>query len=143
MNLKTKEQHINAKYMNALLYACTQREFTGREFHQAFKINHNVLTAMNELGIVFKFRPGHYRWQLMRKPLQSDVESIRKRITAYNTSNKQESPQLTIKPIRKAPVSTPEPIVKEAEYDTSNSKILLILAVGAMVGFMISTIIWK
>ncbi len=143
MNLKTKEQTINAKYMNALLYACTQREFTGRDFHQAFKINHNVLTAMNELGIVFKFRPGHYRWQLMRQPLQSDVESIRKRITAYKSANKQESPQLTINHIRKAPVSTPMPIVREAECDNSNSKMFLILAVGAVVGFIIATIIWK
>jgi hypothetical protein len=32
---------------------------------------------------------------------------------------------------------------EEPECDTSNSKILLILAVGAMVGFMIATIIWK
>jgi hypothetical protein len=51
--------------------------------------------------------------------------------------------QMTITPIRKAPVSTPEPIVKEAEYDNSNSKVFLILAVGAIVGFMIATIIWK
>jgi hypothetical protein len=143
MNLKTKEQSINAKYMNALLYACTQREFTGREFHQAFKINHNVLTAMNELGIVFKFRPGNYRWQLMRQPLQSDVESIRKRITAYNTANKQESAQLSINHIRKAPVPTPTPVVREAECDTSNSKMILIMAVGLVVGFMIATLIWK
>jgi len=32
---------------------------------------------------------------------------------------------------------------EEPECDTSNSKILLILAVGAMVGFIIATIIWK
>jgi hypothetical protein len=51
--------------------------------------------------------------------------------------------QLTIKQIRKVPADAPRPIVKEAECDTSNSKMFLILAVGAVVGFMIATIIWK
>jgi hypothetical protein len=32
---------------------------------------------------------------------------------------------------------------EEPECDTSNSKMFLILAVGAVVGFMIATIIWK
>ena len=32
---------------------------------------------------------------------------------------------------------------EEHECDTSNSKMLLVLAVGAMIGFMIATIIWK
>jgi hypothetical protein len=51
--------------------------------------------------------------------------------------------QMTITPIRKAPVDTLQPIVKEAECDTSNSKMFLILAVGAIVGFIIATLIWK
>jgi hypothetical protein len=32
---------------------------------------------------------------------------------------------------------------EEPECDTSNSKMILILAVGAVIGFMIATIIWK
>jgi len=32
---------------------------------------------------------------------------------------------------------------EEPECDTSNSKMFVILAIGAIVGFMIATIIWK
>jgi len=135
---KTKE-----KYMNAMLYACAQPEFHSREFAKAFKISHNVITAMHELGLIQKVGNGKYCWIIRREPLASDVVAIRKRITAYNTTARQSNGQLKITPIRKAPVSIPEPIVKEAECDTSNSKIILILAVGAIVGFMIATIIWK
>jgi hypothetical protein len=48
-----------------------------------------------------------------------------------------------MQPIRKAPVPTPVPAVREAECDTSNSKMILILASGAVIGFMIATLIWK
>jgi len=135
---KTKE-----KYMNAMLYACGQPEFHSREFAKAFKISHNVITAMHELGLIQKVGNGKYCWIIRREPLASDVVAIRKRLTAYNTTARQSNGQLKITPIRKTPISTPEPIVKEAECDTSNSKIILILAVGAIVGFMIATIIWK
>ena len=135
---KTKE-----KYMNAMLYACAQPEFHSREFAKAFKISHNVITAMHELGLIQKVGNGKYCWIIRREPLASDVVAIRKRLTAYNTTARQSNGQLKITPIRKTPISTPEPIVKEAECDTSNSKIILILAVGAIVGFMIATIIWK
>jgi hypothetical protein len=135
---KTKE-----KYMNAMLYACGQPEFHSREFAKAFKISHNVITAMHELGLIQKVGNGKYCWIIRREPLASDVVAIRKRLTAYNATARQSNGQLKLTPIRKAPVSTPEPIVKEAEYDNSNSKVFLILAVGAIVGFMIATIIWK
>jgi hypothetical protein len=135
---KTKE-----KYMNAMLYACGQPEFHSREFAKAFKISHNVITAMHELGLIQKVGNGKYCWVIRREPLASDVMAIRKRLAAYNTTARQSNGQLKLTPIRKAPVSTPEPIVKEAECDTSNSKMMLILAVGAIVGFIIATIIWK
>lgn len=135
---KTKE-----KYMNAMLYACAQPEFQSREFAKAFRISHNVITAMHELGLIQKVGNGKYCWVVRREPLASDVVAIRKRLTAYNAAARQSNGQLKLTPIRKAPVDTPQPIVQEAECDTSNSKMLLILAVGAMVGFMIATIIWK
>lgn len=135
---KTKE-----KYMNAMLYACAQTEFQSREFAKAFRISHNVITAMHELGLIQKVGNGKYCWVVRREPLASDVVAIRKRLTAYNVAAKQNNGQLKLTTIRKAPVDTPQPIVKEPEYDNSNSKMLLILAVGAMIGFMIATIIWK
>ncbi len=135
---KTKE-----KYMNAMLFACGQAEFQSREFAKAFKISHNVITAMHELGLIQKVGNGRYCWIMRREPLASDVVAIRKRLTAYNAAAKQSNGQLKLTPIRKVPVSTPMPVVQEAECDTSNSKMFLILAVGAVIGFLIATAIWK
>ncbi len=135
---KTKE-----KYMNAMLYACAQPEFQSREFAKAFKISHNVITAMHELGLIQKVGNGKYCWIVRREPLASDVVAIRKRLAAYNAIARQSNGQLTIKPVRKAPAPTPTPIVHEAECDNSNSKMLLIMAIGAIIGFMIATAIWK
>jgi hypothetical protein len=135
---KTKE-----KYMNAMLYACAQPEFQSREFAKAFRISHNVITAMHELGLIQKVGNGKYCWVVRREPLASDVVAIRKRLTAYNAAARQSNGQLKLTPIRKAPAPTSMLAVDEIDFDTSNSKMLLILAVGAMVGFMIATIIWK
>jgi hypothetical protein len=51
--------------------------------------------------------------------------------------------QLTIKQMRKVPADTFKPVVQEAECDNSNSKMFIILAVGAVIGFLIATAIWK
>jgi len=135
---KTKE-----KYMNAMLFACGQPVFQSREFAKAFRISHNVITAMHELGLIQKVGNGKYCWIVRREPLASDVVAIRKRLTAYNAAARQSNGQLKLTPIRKAPAPTSMLAVDEIDFDTSNSKMLLILAVGAMVGFMIATIIWK
>jgi len=34
-------------------------------------------------------------------------------------------------------------IYEEPEYDNSNAKMMLIMAAGAIIGFMIATLIWK
>lgn len=153
---KTKE-----KYMNAMLYACAQPEFHSREFAKAFKISHNVITAMNELGLIQKVANGKYCWIIRREPLASDVVAIRKRLAAYNATARQSNGQLTIKAIKnpqhqaraqaiideaKRIVSErtqPVPVQNEVQCDNSNSKVILILAVGALIGFMIATLIWK
>lgn len=135
---KTKE-----KYMNAMLYACGQPEFQSREFAKAFKISHNVITAMHELGLIQKVGNGKYCWIVRREPLASDVVAIRKRLAAYNTTARQSNGQLKLTPIKRVERTQPAPVQQEPECDNSNSKMLLIMAVGAVIGFMIATIIWK
>jgi len=135
---KTKE-----KYMNAMLYACGQPEFQSREFAKAFKISHNVITAMHELGLIQKVGNGKYCWIVRREPLASDVVAIRKRLAAYNTTARQSNGQLKLTPIKRVERTQPAPVQEEPIYDNSNSKMLLIMAVGAVIGFMIATIIWK
>jgi len=135
---KTKE-----KYMNAMLYACAQPEFHSREFAKAFKISHNVITAMHELGLIQKVANGKYCWIIRREPLASDVVAIRKRLAAYNATARQSNGQLKLTPIKRVERPQPVPVQHEVEYDNSNSKLMLILAVGAILGFMIATLIWK
>jgi hypothetical protein len=135
---KTKE-----KYMNAMLYACGQPEFQSREFAKAFKISHNVITAMHELGLIQKVGNGKYCWIVRREPLASDVVAIRKRLAAYNATARQSNGQLKLTPIKRVERTQPAPVQQEPECDNSNSKMLLIMAVGAVIGFMIATIIWK
>ena len=135
---KTKE-----KYMNAMLYACGQPEFQSREFAKAFKISHNVITAMHELGLIQKVGNGRYCWIVRREPLTSDVVAIRKRLAAYNATARQSNGQLKLTPIKRVERTQPAPVQQEPECDNSNSKMLLIMAVGAVIGFMIATAIWK
>ena len=135
---KTKE-----KYMNAMLYACAQPEFNSREFAKAFKISHNVITAMHELGLVQKVGNGRYCWVIRREPLTSDVVAIRKRLAAYSATARQSNGQLKLTPIKRVERTEPVRVQEEPIHDTSNSKMFIILAVGAMVGFLIATLIWK
>ncbi len=135
---KTKE-----KYMNAMLYACAQPEFQSRQFAKAFKISHNVITAMHELGLIQKVGNGKYCWIVRREPLASDVVAIRKRLAAYNATARQSNGQLKLTPIKRVERTQPAPVQQEPICDNSNSKMLLIMAVGAIIGFMIATIIWK
>lgn len=134
---KTKE-----KYMNAMLYACAQPEFHSREFAKAFKISHNVITAMNELGLIQKVANGKYCWIIRREPLASDVVAIRKRLAAYNATARQSNGQLKLTPIKRVERTQSVP-AQEPIHDDSNSRVILALGAGAILGFMIATLIWK
>jgi len=134
------------KYMMVLQYICGQPSFHSKNTMRQFKVSNNFLTAGKEIGLFKQVGKSEYKWNLSRPPLISDVHDIQVRVRSYTQTHRLKSkptPQLTIKPIRKAPLPTPMPIVREAECDTSNSKMFVILAVGAIVGFMIATIIWK
>jgi hypothetical protein len=134
------------KYMMVLQYICGQPSFHSKNTMRQFKVSNNFLTAGKEIGLFKQVGKSEYKWNLSRPPLISDVHDIQVRVRSYTQTHRLKSkptPQLTIKPIRKAPLPTAMPIVREAECDTSNSKMFLILAVGAMVGFIIATIIWK
>ena len=134
------------KYMSALQYICAQPTFHSKNTMRQFKVSNNFLTAGKDLGLFKKIGKSEYKWNLSRQPMISDVQDIQLRVRSYTQTHRLKSkptPQLSIKPIRKAPVSTPTPVVREAECDTSNSKMIVILAVGALIGFMIATIIWK
>ena len=136
---KTKE-----KYMNAMLYACAQPEFHSREFAKAFKISHNVITAMHELGLIQKVANGKYCWIIRREPLASDVVAIRKRLAAYNATARQSNGQLKLTPIKRVERPVPQSIIelneKISEYPILDVAIAFL---GGMVVAAFFTLIWK
>jgi hypothetical protein len=134
------------KYMSALEYISAQPTFHSKITMRLFKVSNNFLTAGKELGLFKKVGQSEYKWNLSRQPMMSDVQDIQVRVRSYTQTHRlkaKPSPQLTIKPVRKAPAPTSMLAVDEIDFDTSNSKMILIMAVGLVVGFMIATIIWK
>jgi len=132
-----------AKYMNAMLYACGQPEFHSREFAKAFRISHNVITAMHELGLIQKIGLGKYCWVVRREPLPSDVVAIRKRLAAYNTSARQKSSQLTIKPLKKVEYVAPQPVNIDSTHTPYPLMDIVIAFFSGMVAAGFITLIWK
>lgn len=156
---KTKE-----KYMTALLYASSVAEFHSRDFAKSFKLSHNVITAMHELGLIQKIGNGKYCWIIRRAPSPFDVVSIRKRLAAYNATARKSNGQLTIKAIKnpqhqaraQAIIDEAKRIVSERTQPVPESIIELnekiseypildvaIAFLGGMVVAAFFTLIWK
>ncbi len=138
--------YTKQKYLEALKYMANRNYFHSKQTAKQFQITHTFFCVCTELGLLRRGPSnGTYAWNLSREPLASDIEAIDLRLKAKMAIHKikKETPQLTIKPIRKAPAPTPIPVVDEPDYDNSNSKMLLIMAVGLVIGFLIATAIWK
>jgi len=139
MNKRTKE-----KYMKLLNEIANMTEFKGSEMVRKHNVASNIITAMMDTGLITKVEVGKYMWIMRREPTSNDAKLIGHalRVRRLNTDSMKVG-QLTLQPIRKAPVTTPQPIIKEVECDNSNAKMMLIMAAGAIIGFMIATLIWK
>jgi len=138
--------HTSNKYMSVLQYICGQQSFHSKQTLRQFKVSNNFLTAGKEMGLFKRIGESEYAWNLTRAPLMSDVHGMMVRIRAYNKTSelKPKRPgQLKLQPIKRVERTQPVPVREEPVHDTSNSKMLIILTVGALVGFLIATIIWK
>ena len=134
------------KYMKALEYIHAQPTFHSKITMRLFKVSNNFLTAGKELGLFKKVGQSEYKWNLSRQPMMSDVQDIQVRVRSYTQTHRlkaKPSPQLSIKTMKRIERVAPMPVQEDTTHDTSNSKMIVILAVGALIGFMIATIIWK
>jgi hypothetical protein len=140
MSKNTKE-----KYYNFMMSMYNAQEFDIRKLMKEHKVSTRIATLLRERRVIAKY--GKLTRWVGDMPTQAMANAYAKeslRVARISKMQNSIAPtQLTIKPIRKAPVDTPQPIVKEPEYDNSNSKMLLIMAAGAILGFLIATIIWK
>lgn len=138
-------KNTKIKYYNFMMELYTQKEFDMKEMMREHRIGSRVITLLRESNMIK--RDGKYTKWIAEMPTQAIANAFTKECLKQsriaNAQSKAGHKQMTIAPIRKAPVTTPQPIVKEAEYDNSNAKMMLIMAAGAIIGFMIATLIWK
>jgi hypothetical protein len=135
-----------AKYHEAIENIHLSQEFHGTTFCRTYQLSNAIIPAMRELELIKEVRFGWYQWQLDRYPSITDIKTISKKINERNNNYKgikKHHKKITVVPILKAPAPTPVPMVHEPECYDSNSKMIVILAVGSLIGFMIATIIWK
>ncbi|MFN9115206.1 MAG: hypothetical protein ACK5XN_34540 [Bacteroidota bacterium] len=131
-------------YLQVLTWVSQQPHFTNKDLLARFPVSKSLIYDMNKLAYIKKLEKSVYKWNLDRDPKVSDVNALRRKVNQHNRLSKKYPKQLTIQPIHKAPAPVQSiPVVHEVECDNSNSKMLLIMAVGLLIGFLIATAIWK
>ena len=134
-----------AKYYNFMLALYEAKEFDAQEMITEHRVSTRIMRLLREARYVKK--QGKLSVWIGDMPTQAIANAMTRQCTKesriHTANRKAGTAQLTIAPIRKAPAPTPQPIVQEAEYDNSNSKVLLAIAAGLIIGFMLATAIWK
>jgi hypothetical protein len=147
MRKQTRGMQAQIKYLQFMRHLYNEKSFNRKQVEANYKISTSICTVLAKRGFIVTDGEGLNKWVGKEPSMElvvavlSDIR-LTNRTYVHDARNKPKN-QLKLQPIRKAPLPTPMPIVREAECDTSNSKIFLILAVGAVVGFIIATIIWK
>ena len=141
MSKNTKE-----KYGALIMDIASGESFRIDEMRMKHKVSTRVFTIMRDLGYIKSVPYSMHVWHA-DAPTQITINLIikecRKSSRIEKVMAKQSTPQLTIKPIKRVERTQPVRVQEEPIHDTSNSKVILILAVGAAIGFMIATLIWK
>lgn len=144
MNKNTKEKYYN--FMMALYNA---QEFDIRKTMKEHQVSSRLATLLRENRVIAKY--GKVTKWVGDMPTQAMANAYAKESLKVARISKMQNSiaptQLTIKPIKTIkPTQQPQPVPVQHDepfYDNSNSKVMLILAVGAVLGFMIATLIWK
>ena len=136
------------KYGELIMEIASKPSFRIDEMRTKHKVSTRVFTVMRSMQIIKKQGKEHV-W-VGEQPTQATINLIAKQCRhssrVEKVMAKQLPPQqLTIKPIKRVERSTPvqQPDVDLLNYDRTNNKMLIILVVGAILGFLIATIIWK
>jgi ribosomal protein S8 len=143
MSKNTKE-----KYGALIMDIASGESFRIDEMRMKHKVSTRVFTIMRDLGYIKSVPYSMHVWHA-DAPTQITINLIikecRKSSRIEKVMAKQSTPQLTIKPIKRVERTqpVPQPDVDLLNYDRSNSKMIIILTVGVILGFLIATIIWK
>jgi hypothetical protein len=147
------------KYTKLIQDCYNRKYFDKNDMRKLYNADTNIWTAMHRMKMIKKtngLATGMCQWigpaysdlvlnQIMREYMvigtMKNLNQMKKRRQAQLLSN--DTPQLTIQPIKRVERTHPVPVQQEPIHDTSNSKMFIILAVGTLIGFLIATLIWK
>ena len=137
-------KNTKSKYYEFMCALHAMQEFDIKQMRNEYRVGARLITLMREHNMIR--RDGNVTRWIGDKPTQAIAVAFAKECLKEsriaNAQSKAGTQQLTIKPIKRVERTQPAP-VQEPECDNSNSKMLLIMAVGAVIGFMIATAIWK
>lgn len=146
--MKTHARGIAAqeKYLQFMNDLYHQKLFNRRMMEMEYKISHQICTQLTKRGFIVLHNSEQYKWIGKEPSMQLAIDiliDVRNNNKYYLKSKKNTPNQLVINPVKKMERTIHQPVQEEVIHDTSNSKIVLILAVGAVIGFLIATLIWK
>lgn len=133
------------KYYNFMIALYNAQSFDMDAMRQEHRVSNRLITLMKERGMIKrKNKVTHWTGDMPTTAIANAfAKECFKQSRIANSQSKAGIAQLTIKPIKRVERTEPVRVQEEVIHDTSNSKVVIILAIGAMVGFLIATIIWK
>ena len=138
-------KNTKSKYYEFMCALHAMQEFDIKQMRNEYRVGARLITLMREHNMIR--REGNVTRWIGDKPTQAIAVAFAKECLKEsriaNAQSKAGTQQLTIKPIKRVERTQPAPVQQEPECDNSNSKMLLIMAIGAVIGFMIATAIWK
>lgn len=138
-------KNTKSKYYEFMCVLHDMKEFDIKEMRMQYRVGARLITLMREHNFIK--RDGNVTRWIGDKPTQAIAVAFAKECLKEsriaNAQSKAGPQQMKITPIKKVQQTQPAPVREEPICDNSNSKLLLIMAIGAAIGFMIATIIWK
>jgi hypothetical protein len=146
MRKQTRGMQAQLKYLQFMKEMYNQTTFNRKQIESDYKISTSICTVLSKRGFITTDSQGYHKW-IGKEPSMELVVSVLSDIRSVNRTYVKQArikpQQLTIKSIKRVERTQPVPVKEEPIYDTSNSKMLIILAVGTMIGFLVATLIWK
>ena len=138
-------KNTKSKYYEFMCVLHDMKEFDIKEVRSQHRVSSRLVTLLREHNMIK--RDGSVTRWVGDKPSQAIALAFAKECLKQsrisNAQSKAGPQQMKLTPIKKVERTQPAPVQQESIHDTSNSKMFIILAVGALLGFMIATLIWK
>ena len=141
------------KYVACIQDCYDTKIFNQRIMREKYNVDSNLFVALHQCNCI-KSKNSIAKWTdvVLNEQVLENVLTVMVHIRKHKNLKRKEkrdfyktATQLKLQPIKRIErvATMPVRVQEEPIQDTSNSKVIIILAVGAIVGFLIATIIWK